>query len=651
MDKSVPFAVSDNPDPGEEFVRFFPSRNRETLEKTGHETEVLKLFRCLPLEYVSAELLESLLGPRFPLGDTLDSLTAKGALVKNEQNGGFLLSRPAPGDVPDIKDGTALMSLISENLNRARDRNDGAARLNWLDFGRSVLEKFEGRQDPELAEFHRTLIKNYCDAGRWGEAGELIEKIRHEKSRLPVKERREAGINYSSGESFRFFLPYISLCDVIIANRPSTAVGLHFNEENMFVPMIMVLEEGFAAEAVIRAAENLGVPVKENTVLAVNLSAGGKLGEPIPELCYRSVAAVLSRIASKRTVRRRQVFKKNGRGFLVKIKRPFLVELGGLLWSFMCENTEQKNLLSVPLRQIRRRLHRLLGFPLPVIRVVRNEGLREDEYRVLFKGIEAGRDRLELAWYSGAERENPALSASRMLNSPERIRAAAAAGAGIIIRRVEEIAMSRAPDLLGRDEVQAILDGAEERFPVVTGEVKSLLALGSIRDILQSLVSEQVSIRHIEVILETLADWGNFGPAPNEVIVEQIRQSLKRQICLEYADDRLTLKVLTLDSKLDQRLADRSVADGISFQDPKEAQRPGNTLEDFMEIFSPAIRGMEEKGLRPVILCSPLARSWIKEMTRKKFPDLAVLSYIEIPADISVEPVGEIRLEGRMSGY
>jgi flagellar biosynthesis protein FlhA len=206
--------------------------------------------------------------------------------------------------------------------------------------------------------------------------------------------------------------------------------------------------------------------------------------------------------------------------------------------------------------------------------------------------------------------------------------------------------MRRAPDLLGRDEVQAILDGAEEKFPVVTGEVKNLLSLGSIRDILQSLVSEQVSIRHIEIILETLADWGNFGPAPNDLIIEQIRQSLKRQICLEYADDGLTLKVLTLDSNLDQSFADR-----VSFQDAKEARGQENVLEDFMEIFSSAIRGMEEQGLRPVILCSPMARSWVKEMTRRKFPDLAVLSYIEIPADISVEPVGEIRLEGQRRGY
>jgi flagellar biosynthesis protein FlhA len=641
MGKSIPFTPRDGAEPGEEFRRFFPSRNPGDFEKTEFETELLKLFRCLPQEYVSLEFLESLLDSAFPLGDTLASLSARGLLLRNEQNGSFCLSQTFTlGDdcKPDVKDGAALMALITENLKRSKERNDVSARLSWLDFGRSVQKKFEGRQDPALIAFRHALINNYCDIGRWGEARGLLETIPQEPSRL---RSREAD-NYAPEETLRLLLPYISFCDVIIASRGSVAAGLRYDEENMFAPMVMVLEEGVLAEAVIRAAENLGVPMVENAMLAGNLFAYGKLGETIPDLCYRSAAAVLSRIGTKRKPGKRQVFKKSGRNLMVKVSRPLLVEMGGVLWSFIGADAGKESFLAGPLRKIRGRLCRLLGFPLPAIKVIRSRRLRRDEFRVLFKGIEAGRGRLDISWYTGAEAEDCDLPPVQdILNSPGRIRAAAKAGAGIIIRRVEEIAMRRAPDLLGRDEVQAILDAAEEKFPVVTGEVKNFLSLGSVRDILQSLVSEQVSIRHISVILETLADWGSFGPAPNELITEQIRQSLKRQICLEYADDRLTLKVLTLDSNLDQSFAERSFA-----QDSKEAQNPGGLWEDCMEAFSPAIRGMEEKGLHPVILCSPMARSWVKEMTRKKFPNLAVLSYIEIPPDISVEPVGEIKFDG-----
>jgi flagellar biosynthesis protein FlhA len=200
--------------------------------------------------------------------------------------------------------------------------------------------------------------------------------------------------------------------------------------------------------------------------------------------------------------------------------------------------------------------------------------------------------------------------------------------------------------LLGRDEVEAILDAAEEQYPVVTGEVKGLLSLGIIREILQGLVSEQVSIRHIAVILETLADWGSFGPVPSDLIIERIRQSLRRQICMEYADDRLTLRVLTLDPKLEKKIMDSPGGSGdLSFGEA--GQRSADTVTmDCADLITFAIKGMEEKGFPPVILCSPKARFPVKEATRRKFPGLAVLSYLEIPSDINVVPVGEIRIEG-----
>jgi flagellar biosynthesis protein FlhA len=266
-----------------------------------------------------------------------------------------------------------------------------------------------------------------------------------------------------------------------------------------------------------------------------------------------------------------------------------------------------------------------LGLGIPLFRISLNPALAHGEYRILFKGLEAGRGRLELGWYTAAKPD--------MMNIPENIRQAAKAASSMLIRHADEIVQRRAPELLGRDEVEAILDAAAEKYPVVTGEVKSLLPLGIIREILQGLVSEQVSIRHIAVILETLADWGGYGPAPSEVIIEQIRQSLKRQICLESADRGLTLKVLTLEPKLENDLADRPAG-------------PCNHSmgEGWENIISSAVRGMEERGYPPVILCSPRARSSVKEATRRTLPTLAVLSYLEIPPDINVEPLGEIRL-------
>jgi len=429
----------------------------------------------------------------------------------------------------------------------------------------------------------------------------------------------------------------ILLCDVFIAGKENT-VGLKYDEENMFVPMVVIIEKDDPAQALVRAAEDLGVPVIENVMLAKNLASYGKAGKTIPEACYRDVSLAFSRLGTQRRRQpSRRVWKNRQKGS-IKITRPLSVELGGALFALTGEEPGREALLTKPLNVMRKKLTRLLGFAIPHFRIVRSSKLKSDEYRVLFKGLEAGRGRMELGWYAGDSASLPTSGIPEMMSNPENIRAAAKAVSQVIVRHTDEIMQRRAPELLGRDEVQAILDTAEEKYPVVTGEVKSLLSLGIIREILQGLVSEQVSIRHIAVILETLADWGSFGPAPSEVIIEQIRQSLKRQICLEYADDKLTLRVLTLEAKMDRDFASHSPSDNADGLDV--------ISEDWEDLISSAVRGMEEKGFPPVVLCSPRARSMVKESTRRKLPNLAVLSYMEIPPDIRVVPVGEIRLRG-----
>ena len=422
----------------------------------------------------------------------------------------------------------------------------------------------------------------------------------------------------------------IQLCDAIILGDDSAA-GLKYNEENMFAPMIVFLEKDATANVLIRTAEKLNIPMIKNNALMKNISSYGKSGEVIPETLYRDVSLMLARLGSPKPRRTSRPDGKCRQGIPIKLPRPLLLELGSSLFALAGEAPGRDKLLNEPLNLMRKRLIRLLGIGIPSFRVCENSKLKSDEYRILFKGLEAGRGKLELSWYVGTG--SPVLIPD-IMNIPDNLTAAAKAAASVLIRHAAEIIQRRAPELLGRDEVEAILDAAEEKYPVVTGEVKSLLSLGIVREILQSLVSEQVSIRHIAVILETLADWGTFGPAPNDVIIEQIRQSLKRQICLEYADDRLTLRVLTLEPKLEKRFADR-------FTD-------SSAREDWADLISSAAQGMEEKGLPPVVLCSPKARSHVKEATRRKLPNLAVLSYVEIPSDISVEPVGEIRVEGNV---
>lgn len=494
-----------------------------------------------------------------------------------------------------IKDSVAaILAIVSEEIEKADKQSNADTLKNWIEFGQSVIDKFGDavRLENALPDAE----SNSCETDE-DVLPPSSPALDYEEKFMP-----EAAASVLSS--------CILFCNAIIVGKEA-AIGLKYDDENMYAPMIVLLERGASADALAWAAENLGVPLIKNAALAKNLASHGKAGESIPESCFRDVSLALAKLSSGRIIRLPRRAGKGRHGMPIKIPRPLTIQLGASIYSLIGEENERKTLLTEPLDIIRKKLKRLLGISIQPFDVSLGPRLKNDEYRILFKGLEAGRGRLEL-----------------VMKDSENLNSAAKTFSSLILRHASEIVQRRAPELLGRDEVEAILNAAEEKYPVVTGEVKGLLSLGMVREILMSLVSEQVSIRYIAVILEALADWGSIGPAPAELIIDQIRQSLKRQICMEYADEKMTLRVLTLEPKLEKRFADRSPAG------------------DWAELVSSAARGMEEKGFPPVVLCSPKARSFVKEATRKKFPNLAVLSYMEIPPDISVEPLGEIRLEG-----
>ena len=226
----------------------------------------------------------------------------------------------------------------------------------------------------------------------------------------------------------------ILLCDVFVAGKDS-AVGIRYDEENMFAPMIMMLEKDASADVLVRAAENLGVPVVKNIMLAKNLCSYGKSGGAIPEASYRDVSLALARTGSMK-IRRPRAAVKKPHDVPIRIKRPLSVELGSAVFNLTGEEPGREKLLAEPLDIIRKRLRKLLGLSMPLFHVSRSPGLRKDEYRILFKGLEAGRGRLELGWYAGEISGIPQVSFPDMMNNPENLKLAAKAAASVVVRHV-----------------------------------------------------------------------------------------------------------------------------------------------------------------------------------------------------------------------
>jgi flagellar biosynthesis protein FlhA len=210
----------------------------------------------------------------------------------------------------------------------------------------------------------------------------------------------------------------------------------------------------------------------------------------------------------------------------------------------------------------------------------------------------------------------------------------------IIATHLTELLKRNAADILGRQEVKSMLDTLRRDYPAVVEDVQGALSLGEIQKVLQGLLREQVSIRNLVVILETLADYGTITK-DSSFLVEKVRQALKRQISLQYADNDKTMRVLTLDPSLEQRIIDSRVetAGGIVPALQPDVQRA------WINALLNAVQQARSQGVFPIVLCSEAARPLVKASAQRDLPDLVVLSAPEIVSEVKVESIGEISIE------
>ncbi|MBP7494702.1 MAG: FHIPEP family type III secretion protein, partial [Spirochaetales bacterium] len=300
-----------------------------------------------------------------------------------------------------------------------------------------------------------------------------------------------------------------------------------------------------------------------------------------------------------------------------------------------------------------------IGLVVPRIRIIDNMRLEPSEYCLKIKGVEVGRGSLRLGSYMainpgkvkeevpGEPTRDPAFGLAALWIAEEDRDQAERAGytvvdpPSIIATHLTEVIKRHAAEILGRQELQAILDTLKKDYPAVVDETLKNLSLGEIQKVLQGLLRERVSIRNMVAILECLAD---YGAVTKDItfLIEKVRQTLARQICQQYADESKTLRVFTLHPKLEQMIIDSRVetAGGVIAGLKPDIHRQWiNTLAN-------SIRSVQEQGYFPIILCSEAARPLVRSSTMRDFPDLVVLSVPEIVPEVKLEALGEIKLEG-----
>ncbi len=330
----------------------------------------------------------------------------------------------------------------------------------------------------------------------------------------------------------------------------------------------------------------------------------------------------------------------------------FGLELGYGLIPLVDE--EQDGELLKRIKSIRRQVALDFGFIVPPMHIKDNLELAPGEYSITIKGIEVGRSELMVGQYMamktgdvdeeipGIDTVEPAFGLPAMWISPDDEERAQFAGYTVVdiptvlATHITEILKSQSHEFLGRQETQRLLDNFAQNEPKVVEElIPNLLPLGAAQKVLQNLLREQVSIRDLHTILETLADMALLTKDP-DLLTEYVRQSMARPITRQYQTADGLLPLTTMSQEIEDQIAQAIQDTGHGTYlglDPEMAQAIINKVEGLMEMFA-------INNYQPILLCSPLIRPHMKRLTERFIPSLVVLSHNEISPDVRIESLG-----------
>jgi flagellar biosynthesis protein FlhA len=315
------------------------------------------------------------------------------------------------------------------------------------------------------------------------------------------------------------------------------------------------------------------------------------------------------------------------------------------------------------IRLVRRQFATDLGFVVPPVRIRDNLQLKPSAYAIKVKGLPVATGEILMGHFlamnpgtatepiPGPTTTEPTFGLPAQWIPPEDRERAQILGytvvdpSSVMATHLTETIRRHARDLLGRQEVQALLDHLKPTHPsVVEALVPQLLPLGTVQKVLQYLLAEAVSIRDLATILEVLAD---VAPSVKDPILltEYVRQALGRAICRGLASGDGILKVFTLSPELEQRLAE-AIADGDQGRylalEPRLAQR-------IIEALAAAVAKAPPDGT-PVVLSAPVIRPHLRRLTERYLPHLAVLSYNEIGPEVTLKALAMVELPAEVKG-
>jgi len=303
------------------------------------------------------------------------------------------------------------------------------------------------------------------------------------------------------------------------------------------------------------------------------------------------------------------------------------------------------------IRSLRKKFAQEIGFLPPVVHIRDNLEIAPNAYHILLLGVRIGEGEAhDGQWLAidpgdsaealpGTPTHDPAFGLPAVWISADHTEQAQLAGytvvdaPTVVATHLNHLMRTHAADLLGRQETQALIERVARDFPKLTEElVPKILSLAQVQHLLRGLLKEEVSIRDMRSILETMTEQAEATTSQNAAasgpdmgrLLAQLRKALGRSIVQQWFGQTQELRVIGLDHRLEQVLLqtlgnEAGLEPGLAENLLREAQR--------------TLQIQETRGDAPVLLVVPALRVALARFLRLQLPQLAVLSTAEIPED------------------
>ncbi len=308
------------------------------------------------------------------------------------------------------------------------------------------------------------------------------------------------------------------------------------------------------------------------------------------------------------------------------------------------------------IHRIRKNVVAEIGIILPKVRIRDNFQLEQHQYRIKIDGapVASGEvyPNLLLAMDSGVtggkvegiETKDPAFGSPALWIEPSQRERAEMYGytvvepAAVIATHLTETIRRHADEILTRDATKHLVDELKKTSPAVVEDlIPNQMRLAEVQQVLQLLLREQVPIRQLGLILETLGDYAPRTKDPI-LLTEFVRARLARTICTRYRDAEGRLSVVTLDPALEDR-----VRAGFDHTERGLFVRmPPQVIESICRVLAQEVNKLTSVQRPPIVLVNPQIRAALKEITAGYLPQLVVLSYNEITRDTRIESVAMV---------